>query len=67
MASRVISIFVGLCPNAVGLCPNAMVSSTAVVLLPFVLACQAWNYCVFRLRISAQEFAPRSSAAGEVG
>jgi cytochrome bd-type quinol oxidase subunit 2 len=44
-----------------------MVSSTAVVLLPFVLACQAWNYCVFRLRISAQEFAPRSSAAGEVG
>ncbi len=37
----------------------------AVVLLPFVLVYQAWSYYVFRRRISAQEFAPRSSVAGE--
>ncbi len=37
----------------------------AVVLLPFVLGYQAWSYYVFRRRISAQEFAPGSSVAGE--
>jgi cytochrome bd ubiquinol oxidase subunit II len=37
----------------------------AVVLLPFVLAYQAWSYYVFRRRISAREFAPGSSVAGE--
>ena len=37
----------------------------AVVLLPFVLAYQTWTYYVFRRRISAQEFAPGSSVAGE--
>ena len=37
----------------------------AVVLLPFVVAYQAWSYYVFRRRISAREFAPGSSLAGE--
>ena len=37
----------------------------AVVLLPFVVAYQAWSYYVFRRRISAREFAPGSSVAGE--
>jgi cytochrome d ubiquinol oxidase subunit II len=36
-----------------------------VVFLPFVLVYQAWSYYVFRRRISAQEFAPGSSVAGE--
>jgi cytochrome d ubiquinol oxidase subunit II len=38
-----------------------------IVLLPVVLAYQAWSYYVFRRRISKQEFATGSSATGEAG
>ena len=38
-----------------------------IVFLPFVLAYQSWTYYVFRRRISKEEFAAPSSAAGEAG
>jgi cytochrome d ubiquinol oxidase subunit II len=41
-----------------------VMSVVAIILLPLVLAYQAWTYYVFRRRVSAQEFrSPASSAS----
>jgi cytochrome d ubiquinol oxidase subunit II len=45
--------------------PLKVMSVVAIILLPVVLIYQAWTYYVFRRRISATEFAPGSSVAGE--
>jgi hypothetical protein len=50
-------------------CASQLASSTeatvvAVVLLPFVLAYQAWTYHVFRRRVSRSEFQPASPQPG---
>jgi cytochrome d ubiquinol oxidase subunit II len=45
--------------------PLKIMSVVAIILLPVVLIYQAWTYYVFRRRISAAEFAPGSSVAGE--
>jgi cytochrome d ubiquinol oxidase subunit II len=37
----------------------------AVILLPVVLAYQAWTYHVFRARVRPEDFAPAVPAAAE--
>jgi cytochrome d ubiquinol oxidase subunit II len=43
--------------------PLKVMSVVAIVLLPVVLIYQAWTYYVFRRRVSAREFEPKSPSA----